>query len=97
MGDALDRHVVSIEGIVEHLGPKAEVALFIEASTERYTFAREEFDRLKIGEGDGFWFDIFYRDGKTIGRIRAPEPTVFAGPNTFDSPDELSARAGRGP
>lgn len=97
VNDEGDRHVGSVEGIVEHLGPKAEVALFIEASTERYAFAREEFDRLKIGEGDDFWFDIFYRDGKTIGRIRAPEPTVFAGPNTFDSPDELSARAGRGP
>lgn len=97
MSEGDERHVVSVKGLVEHLGPKAEVALFIEASTERYTFARAEFDRLKIGEGDGFWFDIFYRDGKTIGRVRTPDPTPVDWPNIFDSPDELSARAGRGP
>lgn len=97
VADLQDQHLISIEGFVKHLGPKAEVALHIEGGTKQFFMPRTDLDRLGINEGDSFWFDIFQRDGALVGRIRAPEPTIFAGPNVFDSPDELSARAGRGP
>lgn len=81
-----------IEGFVEHLGPtSAEVALFIEDKVERFFMPRANLDSLNIGEGDGFWFD------STTGNISAFDPVPVECPDKYDSPDELSRKAGRLP
>ena len=81
-----------VEGFVEHLNSLvAHVILFVEDKTERDFLPRDVFDRWGIGEGDSFWYD------PVTGDITAPDPVPVEWPEKYDSPDELSARAGRGP
>lgn len=69
--DSPERVVESVEGFVEHLGPRAEVVLFVDGGTERFFMPRTELDRLGIGVGDGFWLDAVDCNGVISGKIRA--------------------------
>ena len=80
-----------IEGFVEHLGPRAEVVLFVDGKTERFFMPRDGLDRLGIVDGGGFWYD------PATGAVQALNPVPVEWPEKYDSPDELSAKAGRGP